>query len=948
MEHLKILILFFLWIPVSQGLWSQNDESTLALAREVGVKLGLHASDIEELQVSSQHQSSSSKLIYTYLQQQFQGIDIEGCMFQLVTDADGNLIHQSHGCEQNLKEKMFVPQSLISKKQAIMAMANHLGQPFESTQRSQLEPVNKGQYLITTFSPHPILVRKKWQRLDNVWRLVYDLRIQQDDHYWQYFIDASSGDFISRNERAHHCTWETGNQVISSPRTFSENKNANAQADETYLVYPLGVESPSHGVRQVITRPADPIASPFGWHDIDGVSGPDFFDTRGNNTFTQEDFNADDQMGLRPHGGESLIFDYALSTGPPNEYIEASLTNLFYWINLNHDIFYHYGFDEAAGNFQVNNYGNGGNENDPILADAQDGGNRNNATFFANPDGHPSRTEMYLWGGSIFNASLEVISSGDLPQTIEAVESAFSQNNKLVDHGRVTGQIVRVFDSQTRTSLACSNSPIRDPGSLDGKIALIDRGTCFFVEKVKNAQVAGAVAVIICNNVAGNPVVMGGNDPTITIPAVMISRSHCLPLIDLLENGKDIRVTLARQVDDMDLDSSLDNLIISHEYGHGITDRLTGGAGTVDCLLNLEQMGEGWSDYFGLMLTTDWQTASGQDIRGIGTYLSGQSSNGTGIREFPYTTDHRRNPLTYHDLRSATIPHGVGAIWCTMLWDMTWNIIDMKGASLDIYRGKGGNNIALQLVVEALKLQPCNPGFVDGRDAILLADQLLYEGEHQYAIWKAFADRGLGFGASQNSSNSVFDGIASFDLPREFQTEITLFEARDSLSAIVVDWTSLREINHDKFTLWRSTNLLDFEPVEEFNGGIFRTSPTDYIYEDIHIKTNQWYYYRLEQTDQDGIVRSLALDSAIVIPFDHVLVFPNPAHNQLHLKLSRDFSNSVQLTLYDMSGKPVYAQKVNAADYYKPNLLNLERLSAGSYTLQVKGKTLHHRRIVLF
>jgi hypothetical protein len=63
-------------------------------------------------------------------------------------------------------------------------------------------------------------------------------------------------------------------------------------------------------------------------------------------------------------------------------------------------------------------------------------------------------------------------------------------------------------------------------GSLAGKIALVDRGTCAFTVKVKNCQNAGAIGVIVADSVAGCPAAgMGGSDPTITIPAVRITQS---------------------------------------------------------------------------------------------------------------------------------------------------------------------------------------------------------------------------------------------------------------------------------------------------------------------------------------------------------------------------------------------------------------------------------------
>ena len=64
-----------------------------------------------------------------------------------------------------------------------------------------------------------------------------------------------------------------------------------------------------------------------------------------------------------------------------------------------------------------------------------------------------------------------------------------------------------------------------------------------------------------------------------------------------------------------------------------------------------------------------------------------------------------------------------------------------------------------------MKLQPCNPGFVTGRDAILQADQINNDGVNQCRIWSAFAKRGLGYSASQGSPYNVHDGTEAFDMP---------------------------------------------------------------------------------------------------------------------------------------------------------------------------------------
>ena len=218
-------------------------------------------------------------------------------------------------------------------------------------------------------------------------------------------------------------------------------------------------------------------------------------------------------------------------------------------------------------------------------------------------------------------------------------------------------------------------------------------------------------------------------------------------------------------------DGDLDNGIVTHEYGHGISTRLTGGPLT-SCLSNSERPSEGWSDYFSLMMGTNWATATVNDgiiRRGIGTYALGQPITGQGIRRFPYSTDMAIYPLTYANMPTSVVPHGTGEIWCMMIWEMTWEIIKQDNfiepnflnppGAVSTWRG---NAAAMKLVMEGMRLQPCSPGYVDARNAILQADQIHFGGRYACSIWKAFAKRGLGRNASQGSSASATDGVADF------------------------------------------------------------------------------------------------------------------------------------------------------------------------------------------
>ena len=216
-------------------------------------------------------------------------------------------------------------------------------------------------------------------------------------------------------------------------------------------------------------------------------------------------------------------------------------------------------------------------------------------------------------------------------------------------------------------------------------------------------------------------------------------------------------------------DADLDNGIIVHEYTHGVTNRLTGGPSTTTCLGNAEQPGEGWSDYFALMLTTNWATSNVNDgilPRSIGTYILGQPLSGKGIRDYYYATNMLVNPLHYGMISSMDgNAHKIGEVWCSALWDLTWLLVGQYGIDNNLMDTKlvGGNTIAMKLVLEGLRLQPCRPGFLDARNAILQADSLFFRGRYSCLIWKAFAGRGMGINAIQGSSNNTVDQVADFN-----------------------------------------------------------------------------------------------------------------------------------------------------------------------------------------
>jgi uncharacterized repeat protein (TIGR01451 family) len=173
-------------------------------------------------------------------------------------------------------------------------------------------------------------------------------------------------------------------------------------------------------------------------------------------------------------------------------------------------------------------------------------------------------------------------------------------------------------------------------------------------------------------------------------------------------------------------------------------------------------MGEGWSDWFSL-ITTAKAGDVGTKKRGVGTYVFRQDNDGQGIRRYPYSTDMSINPITFSTVAENTEVHALGEIWAQVTWDLYWAMAEKYGFDPSNTDLNSGNARAIQLVMDGLKLQPCSPGFIDGRDAIIMADLVNYNGADTCLISSVFARRGMGYLASQGTSDNAGDGIENFD-----------------------------------------------------------------------------------------------------------------------------------------------------------------------------------------
>lgn len=646
--------------PAGQFLTGPTAGDPLAIALDYlqreAAKLGLTADDLADMVVTDRYVTQRTGVTHLFLQQRYHGITVFNAVINVNISRNGAVINLGNRFVGHLAQAVNTDTPTLT---AVDAVA-HAAQALQWTLTAPPEvieahagPEQVLRLRASGLAQEPVSAKLVYARqgVGKV-RLAWSLLIEPltDQHYWHLQVDAITGALLAQNDLvlSDRGPVVSGDDErpdqppITAAPVASEQSAAKQPASPltppTYRVVPLPLEHPNDGPglpdsQALIDTPADELASPYGWHDIDGTPGHEFNDTRGNNVSAQEDRNGDDSDGFRPTGVKprKFNFDYRLDpqlepTADPNT--TAAIVNLFYWSNILHDLSYHYGFDEVSGNFQENTYGRGGLGGDAVQADVQDGydlGARNNAYFVITPDGEPSRLGMF------------------------------------------------VFDYTT-------------PGR----------------------------------------------------------------------------------------DSAFDNGIIAHEYAHGISTRLVGGPSNPYCLYNGEQMGEGWSDWFALALTTKAED-NGRAPHGLGTYALGQPPAASGFRRYPYSTDLAIDPFTYADLVSTGGDiYLIGQVWSSMLWELQWNFIDQYGFDSDLYAGSGGNNQALRLVIDGMKLAPCEPGFVDARDAILTADQIDTDGVNICTIWRAFAKRGLGVSAQQGSPYDFADGVAAFDLPIACRDDLSM------------------------------------------------------------------------------------------------------------------------------------------------------------------------------
>ncbi len=301
------LILHRLWIAVGAiactmlSLQAQNissaQETALRFLQSNPSQFNLSAEDVADVRVTDAYPSKHNGVTHIWVQQQYAGIPVYNALFGLHVKPDGSVFHLGHRFEPGLAKRANTTLPSLGAAKALelaMQALGFTGFPVPAVQRK----INDRNWVFESgaVSRSEILVQICYDLNDkNQPRLAWKIGIDQANtpDVWTLLIDAQSGQVLHQYNhtvycKAGHphalggdCPDET--EAAQTSNSKLQTSNFSGSADESYRIFPLPVESPAHGARQLVVNPADPTASPFGWLDTDGAPGHEYTYTRGNN-----------------------------------------------------------------------------------------------------------------------------------------------------------------------------------------------------------------------------------------------------------------------------------------------------------------------------------------------------------------------------------------------------------------------------------------------------------------------------------------------------------------------------------------------------------------------------------------------------------------------------------------------------------------------------------------
>jgi hypothetical protein len=423
----------FLTPPRVAGTWSPRGVTRGFISQNPAL-FEIDAVEIDRARIERDIVTPHNGVTHLTYQQQIGGIDLYGCEVLANVTRNGELINISSTMLPRPAGDFITPAPALSALDAIRAAAANVGITMTVDPEPLAPPAGATQKQVwgptPDFRPDEPITSERiyFPRTRDDIRPAWAVLIPEIGigNTYEMIVDATNGEILRRWNRLHEATTE--------PATYRVYTSDSPAPGSPGTPTPNGTQFPFVLQQDVTINPGDiSTINPDGWIN-DGVN-----ETLGNNVDSHLDRDGSPNVPDLPRPAGSPYRQFLFTHDPaqaPTVAVNqsAAVVQLFYLCNVYHDRLWLMGYNEAAKNFQLNNFGRGGVGNDRIQADAQDGSGTNNANFSTGgADGTTGRCQMYIFTGP--NPDRD----GDLDADIVYHELSHGLSIRL-SNGTVSGQ----------------------------------------------------------------------------------------------------------------------------------------------------------------------------------------------------------------------------------------------------------------------------------------------------------------------------------------------------------------------------------------------------------------------------------------------------------------------------------------------------------------------------
>ena len=279
-------------LVAASGAMSDTGTDAAAVARDHArthvQELGLTGPDVAQMRVDTTVTDAHTGVTHVYLVQTHEGIEVFNGLMTVNVARNGKVLSAASRFVPGLAAAIRGDaEETTDATEAAESAATALGlRPSEEIKVIDRDGGADEETTVSDggVSSKPIDAKLVWTPTGSGVRLAWQVEIDETSgqHSWNALVDADSGALLAKHDMVVHDDAAASASALSTASGTSSLLTQFAATDGAkYRVYPLPFGSPLDGDRALVENAADPAASPFGWHDTNGVAGAEFTPRKG-------------------------------------------------------------------------------------------------------------------------------------------------------------------------------------------------------------------------------------------------------------------------------------------------------------------------------------------------------------------------------------------------------------------------------------------------------------------------------------------------------------------------------------------------------------------------------------------------------------------------------------------------------------------------------------------